>query len=149
MKRPEPIARLFSAPGSPLKGYQAIQQRAERLKRLLNRQLPEELHQSYSLGALHGRGLTLYAHDAMWATRLRYFSESLLAALKREPEYKTIQSVKIKLLPPTENVRHVSHPHYSVNGASQLRNGAEKLEEGELRNALLRLAEHLRNKPKG
>jgi hypothetical protein len=136
------ITKLLHAQGSLTQlNRQLVQQQrlAEQVRELLPPPLNEQL-----LGAvLNGRRLTLLVQSPVWASRLRYLAPQLLRQLRQQGLL--VEQVQPRIVPEQGKTRKRAprkSPVLSPQNVKLLRQTAEAMEAGPLREALLRLSRH-------
>lgn len=110
-----------------------------RLQRQLQAALPQDLAGHWQLARMDAEVLCLVTENSLWATQLRYRRTILLrsaaAILGHQPRQLQIR------IEPNVSARWPTPPaRLSTAAAESLRQSAECMEEGPLREALLRLA---------
>lgn len=121
-------------------------QTLSQLQLLVHRYLAPAAREQLQLGSYDNGVLTLVLAEAAWATRLRYQQERLLGQLRQHPEFASLQSIRLKVRPagsvpePIEQERR----YISKNASQHIRNGAASIQDPELREALQRLANNIR-----
>ena len=88
--------------------------------------------------------LLIYVSSAVWASQLRFFQTQIQEAVNRQSNER-IEKIRIRILPPdpykTANKTKKIIP--STENIDLLRNNAETITEGKLKNALLKLSNTL------
>jgi hypothetical protein len=128
-----------------------LTQQALRLKKintLLQEILPKELAHDTRGIAFMNSCLFLETSNSSTATLLRYYTPTLLSQLRQHVEFASIASIKQQVKPQevqkSSNVQPAKkHLPYSKNASSLLAQVAEKIQYEPLKQALLRLSEHL------
>lgn len=92
----------------------------------------------------HGR-LLLVIDNAHWATRLRYQQEQLTERLRRHPQFSDLRIIQFRVRPQQHGTAQqqsvaVTRHSISTHARQTLSQCAENIEDEQLRNALLRLA---------
>lgn len=118
---------------------------SSRLQRQLQAVLPQDLIGHWRVAKLDAQALCLVTENALWATQLRYRRTILLrgaeATLGQRPRQLRIQ------IEPAISARPPRPPaQLSRAAAESLRQSAECMEQGPLREALLRLASRCADK---
>ena len=105
--------------------------------------LPSPLNEQLRGAVLKGRRLTLLVNSPAWASRLRYLAPQLMRQLRQKGLL--IEQIVPRILPEQGKARvgrPARIPLLSRQSADTLRQTAESLEPGPLREALRRLSRH-------
>ena len=120
----------------------------ERLRESISRIVPPETMTRLAFCRLEGEVLHLCVADAVWLTRLRFVERTLLDRLSREGW--AVRSLKGHVLPRRSPVRQRRAvrpaPANSTQGADGIRQLANSLDEGRLKEALRQMARHVGGK---
>lgn len=100
---------------------------------------------SFVLG-LQGNTLRVGVRTPAQATRLRFATPSLIQRLRSE-SLPTLKAIQFQVQPSLEQPRPQRGRTYSQRAATNLTRAAEKIEDHELRAALMRLAQHIQAPP--
>ncbi len=115
----------------------------KRLTRLLQRTLPPSLAPHFQVAALTGPRLLLTTDSATWAARLRMQAPDLITTIAKQlEEFQGVKYIEVKIIPARiepESSKNTER-RLSASASRDLRMMAESLENGELKQALLRLA---------
>ncbi|MGD8910295.1 MAG: DciA family protein [Chromatiales bacterium] len=136
------ITKILHTQGSltQLNRQLAQQQRlAERVRDLL----PPPLNEQLLAAVLNDRRLTLLVQSPVWASRLRYLAPQLLRQLRQQGLL--VEQLHPRIVPAEGKTRKSTPRKASVlspQNAKLLRQTAEALEAGPLREALLKLSRH-------
>ena len=134
--------------GSP--HLQRLLRQAENLSKLQSlvyQHLAPAQREQLQLGAYEQGVLTLILADAAWATRLRYQQERLMQQLRQHAEFAGLQRIRLKIRPASDAPPepHEERRYLSDTASQNIRQGAENIEDPELREALQRLAKNIRS----
>ncbi len=140
--------RQLKPAGQILRGNHLLQrllQQAEtlsRLQALVHDYLAPAARTQVQLGSYQDGILTLVLSDAASATRLRYQQERLLDQLRQHQEFSSLQRIRLKIRPAESAPPEVREERRYLTGAASanIRQGAQAIEDPELRAALQRLA---------
>ncbi len=92
---------------------------------------------------VHGE-LTLHAEGAVWASQIRHARSALIASLRREPLFRSLTELQVRVRPRDTAAEPSTHTHcmpsLSKATRSLLQQTAEAMPDPDLRAALLRLA---------
>jgi hypothetical protein len=105
--------------------------------------LPPPLDEQLLAAVLNGRRLTLLVRSPVWASRLRYLAPQLLRQLRQQGLL--VEQLHPRIVPEQGKPRKSAPrnvPVLSPQSAKLLRQTAEALEAGPLREALVRLSRH-------
>lgn len=142
----KPAAHLLR--GSPL--LQRLLRQAENLSRLqalVHRYQSPAIREQLRLGSYEDGVLTLVLADAVWVTRLRYQQEHLMQQLRQHAEFSGLRHIRLKIRPKSSAPAEAPEERrYLSDIASQnIRQGAQNIEDPQLREALQRLAKNTRS----
>lgn len=128
---------------TPIKQLMIKASYLNRLQQYVNLYLSQIMQENCSVASFQNNVLTLLAHNAQWATRLRYQQNKLKQQLQNHPEFSHIQKIIIKVMPPLPKE---SETHYnrtiSTKSAKILNETADNINHPILKEALARLAKH-------
>lgn len=147
MNKPlKPAAHVLR--GNPL--LQRLLRQAENLSRLqtlVHGQSSPAIREQLRMGGYDDGVLTLILADAVWITRLRYQQERLVQQLRQHAEFSGLQRIRLKVRPAGDAppVLHEERRYLSDTASQNIRQGAEGIEDPELREALQRLAQNIRS----
>lgn len=110
-----------------------------RLQRQLQALLPQELSGHWRVAKLDARILCLVTENPLWATQLRYRRTVLLQGAESILGWRP-QQLQIRIEPPIIARPAPPPARLSATAAESLRQSAECMDPGPLREALLRLA---------
>ncbi len=111
---------------------------------LVRRHLPAELATHLSATARDGQKLTLFTDSPVWGTRMRYLKPQLLAALAGDGHKFTQLRVRLDLPKPAATRGPRNTTRRSDKGAAIIHASALDTKQPDLRAALVRLAERLK-----
>lgn len=139
---PNPIHSVFAEqPG--LRFMVAKTQQLQQINAVISSILPAEVSKHCQAQNLDGGCLVISTDHAAWATQLRYLQPQLLTALRQQPAFRHVGSVKIRVIPsvatpprPSRRLRMSRHVGDLLSAAA---NGTSN---EKLKAALLRLAAH-------
>jgi hypothetical protein len=126
--------------------------RAERSGQLthdLRSLLPSPLASYCQVGDLTGHTLTIIATSPVWAAKLRYLQPTLLKAFRSISSLSQATDINIKiskLSQPLPNPTRSRKVHMSSQSAEHIRQMADTIEDPALRESLLRLSRHAKDK---
>jgi hypothetical protein len=105
--------------------------------------LPAPLDEQLLRAVINGRTLSLLVHSPVWASRLRYLAPQLLRQLRQQGL--TLEQLRPRIVQEQgmerRNRRH-RPKNLSAENAKLLRQTADALDKGPLREALRRLSRH-------
>jgi hypothetical protein len=136
------IHKLMATPGSMAR----LKQELTRQKQLLEQVracLPATLKPQLLAAVLTDKALTLWVNSPAWASRLRYLAPQLMRQLRQQGL--AIEHLHPRIIPPRAAMqpsRRRRVAGLSEKSAEILRQTAESLEAGPLREALRRLSRH-------
>jgi hypothetical protein len=112
--------------------------------------LPAELCSECQVANVRDHVLTVHINNAAWATRFRFLIPELLPKLNRLADFASVREVRIKVV--AAGAEAPSDPIFARRdrqppNAELLRDFADSLDYGELREAILRLARQLGRTP--
>lgn len=113
--------------------------RLEAAQDAISRHLPNDLSQGWQLARLSTETLVLTTDSAARATRLRYARRTLLDATEQGVRIRP-QKLAVKVIPPERQPEPKPRARLSAAAANTLRQTAQTLDDGALRQALARLA---------
>ncbi len=118
-----------------------------KLQLLVHQYLAPAQREQLQLGGYDDGALTLVVADAAWATRLRYQQERLVQQLRQHAEFAGLQRIRLKIRPASDAPPdlHEERRYLSDTASENIRQGAESIEDPELREALQRLAKNIRS----
>lgn len=140
------LSQVVHAPNSQFQHLVQHSQAVQQLEQQLVACLPQPLRAQCHVANVTEDSVVIYAHSAVWATRLRYLQAELLAHAQQctgLPLTRVIVKVQpssgavVKPPPATAAPRTLS-----ADNASLLRAVAENMSHRQLRHALLRLIQH-------
>ena len=139
------LARLLQKQPGELKALLSHAARLESLSRQIGAWLPEPLAEHAWVANVDSQRLVLQTDSPAWATRLRYLASPLLAYLKQQPDLAGLLNVQVRIWPAASGTadRRGRRPQFSRLASESLRAAAEGHSDAELRDALIRLAEHV------
>jgi hypothetical protein len=141
----KPIGRLLRDRASRAREIVEHAMRLESLAQQLREELEPVLTKHFRVAAIDGGRLLLHADSPAWAARLRYQVPALLSSLRGRPGLAGLQSVQIRVRPPSsEPAARPRRPRLSAQAGISIRTAASACEHPELRQALLRLARRAR-----
>ena len=142
-KGPRPLNRLL-ARDKTLKSLISQSDDNELLLQSVRSRLPDPLC-DHCVGAVLDRNtLILFVDSSIWATRLRFLQNKLKTDLS--PLKIRYSNLKVKVFHPTGKVLNPRHPQTPLNrvNAEIIGQCAATTSDEQLREALLRLAEHVK-----
>ena len=123
----------------------------EHKTKILRSILPANMALQFEVSNVRGNRLTILAKNASWATRLRFDTPRLLNQLCELQEFSQIEEIKIRSvssLEPAATQRSLSE-NMSTPASEPLEELADRTEQGELKSALRKLAQHGRTNLSG
>ena len=141
---PKSIAEVVSS--SPV--IQKLRQEAKKLERLqgfIDSFLEPEVAKRLHVGSQGSDFIVLIAESSAWAAKIRYLVPVILQNLATQPEYATINTVRIRTekndrpAPYTPEIRRLA---LGKKAASALEESSELIEDPEIAAALRRLGRH-------
>lgn len=121
--------------------------RLKKINTLLQEILPEELAQSTRAISFINSCLLLEVSNSSTATLLRYYTPTLLSGIRQHIEFASIASIKQQVKPLEVQKTLATLPkistHYSNKASLILASVAQKIQFEPLKQALLKLSEHL------
>ncbi len=116
-------------------------------KRLLT-YLPEEFSAQVTvIGFKDKQQLKLACSSSAWASKLRFYTPKLKRALQNDPQFNQLQKIKIKVALSNINTKNKKNTLiYSQNAANVIARTADHIEDGGLKETLLRLSKHVGEK---
>lgn len=147
MMSPNRIDKLLNSENHELASLITRVRLLDRYSRRLRQLLPTPLCDHCRIADIRENELTIGVDNAVWATKLRFHSPSLLSQLQQNyQELAGITRIKILVLQET-SLRVSEQPpqqplQLSTENAAQLNGLAETVEDERLRAALRRLASH-------
>lgn len=105
--------------------------------------VPSPLSEQLLSAVLSGRTLTLLVHSPVWASRLRYLAPQLLRQLRQQGL--AVEQIRPRIVPAQDAKRQTQGRQpvaLSPHSAESLRQAADALKPGPLREALRRLSRH-------
>lgn len=105
--------------------------------------LPEDCQPHLQVGGIRDNQLVILTDSAVWQTRLRLYSHSMLESVHQHTELRLSRLI-IKVSPPRRSPPQVEQPKrlLSHNSADIIEKTAQGINDPELRNALEKLAKH-------
>lgn len=126
--------------------------RLQKIQKILQEILPPELIVDCRAVSLTNSCLLLEVSNSSMATVLRYYTPTLLGQLRGQQEFASIASIKQQVKPkiavPSTKAAPCPHHGYSAKTSNLLAQMADKIEYDPLKQALLKLAQHLTTLPK-
>lgn len=121
--------------------------RLKKINALIQEILPQELaHDTLAISFVNSC-LLLEVSNSSTATLLRYYTPTLLSQLRQHKEFASIASIKQQVKPktvPNPQVKPAQiQRHYSKAASELLASVAQKIEFQPLKQALLKLSQHL------
>ncbi|MDN5849626.1 MAG: DUF721 domain-containing protein [Nitrococcus sp.] len=142
--RPQNLRWWFRGDASALSHIARQTRISARHQRELQAALPQSLAEHWRLARIDAELLCLVTESPLWATQLRYRRTSLLrsaeAILGQQP-----RQFQIRIEPALSARRSKPPPRLSTAAAATLRQTADCMDAGPLRDALLRLASRRRD----
>jgi hypothetical protein len=120
----------------------------DKLRSLLDPALAKHCY----LGGIDGEKLTILVDSAAWASKFRFYSQSLLPALNElHPAFARIKTFQIKVLNQTHQQEPVPYqrPEMNLANARGLKTLADNVDDTQLSEALTRLAGRASEKKSG
>ncbi len=122
--------------------------RLKKINTLLQEILPKELAHDTRAISFMNSCLFLETSNSSTATLLRYYTPTLLSQLRQHVEFASIASIKQHIKPQEVQKNPIAKPtkirtHYSKNVSTLLAIVADNIQYEPLKQALLRLSEHL------
>ncbi|MCP3848658.1 MAG: DUF721 domain-containing protein [Gammaproteobacteria bacterium] len=91
------------------------------------------------------QNLVIATTSAAWASKLRFYTPTLKRSLSSEPQFNQLGKIIIKVASSNVNTeKEENMPLYSQNSSDIIKNGAQHIENDELKDALMRLAQHVK-----
>ena len=91
--------------------------------------------------------LIISASSAAWASKLRFYMPTLKRSLGAEPQFSQLKKIIIKVASSNISIeKEKKMPLYSQNSAEIINDSAQHIENNDLKEALQRLAKHVREK---
>lgn len=117
------------------------------LDRTVRALLPAAIVDHCRVANLRDNVLVLQAEGTVWATKLRYQLPQILTDLRRLPDLKGLDSIRIRIAPAqtAQNPSPLARPHLSEHSAELLQQAADATPDPELAAALRRVARHRRD----
>ena len=145
MKLPTPVSRVFAVS----ERLRQLKKQTDRLRELDHRfkqHLKTPLSEHATLATISDGCLVVHVDGPAWATRLRYKTPEILAALEEDKYFEPVRSIRIRSLserrPPTSTPRR---RYVGVSPVSDLEAATDAIANVEVRDALLRLAERFKS----
>lgn len=113
----------------------------DKLRSLLDPALAKHCY----MGGIEEEKLTILVDSAAWASKFRFYSQTLLPALNEvHPAFSRIKTFQIKVLNQTQEQEPVPYQRPEMNQANArgLKTLAESVDDTQLSEALTRLASH-------
>lgn len=130
---------------TPIKQLMLKASYLNRLQQCVNLYLSKIMQENCSVASFQNNTLTLLAHNAQWATRLRYQQNKLKQQLQNHREFNSIEKIIIKVMPPLPTHTQTAHHRtISMKSAKILTETADSIKHSTLKEALARLAKHTR-----
>lgn len=110
----------------------------------LNKHVSHSIQNHYTVASLKNNTLLLNTNSATWAAKLRFHIPEILEILNNEPEYSSIKSIRIKVIPEHKKNKIRSRPplYISNNVASILTDISKTTSDPALSDSFLKLASH-------
>ena len=116
----------------------------EHKTKVLRSFLPKHMASQFEVANVRRNRLTIHAKNASWATRLRFDTPKLLNQLCELQEFSQIKEIRIRSVSshePSQTKRSVINKR-SMPTSEPLDELADRTEQGELKRALRKLAQH-------
>jgi hypothetical protein len=136
------IQKLLKAQG-PLAQLKKQLAQQQTLLEQVRANLPSPLNEQLFSAVLNSRTLTLLVHSPVWASRLRYLAPQLLRQLRQQGLM--VEQIRPRIVPAQgsrQPIQARKPAALSPNSAETLRQAADALDPGPLREALQRLSRH-------
>lgn len=128
---------------TPIKQLMLKASYLDRLQHCVNLYLSQIMQENCSIASFQDGVLTLLAHNAQWATRLRYQQNKLKQQLQNHREFNGVQKISIKVMPPLpKETKTIQNRTISTKSAKILSETADNIKHPILKEALERLAKH-------
>jgi Dna[CI] antecedent, DciA len=106
--------------------------------------LPQDLASECRVANVRDRVLTVHINNAAWATRLRFLIPGLLDSLARLADFSTVSEICLRVVP---NASDAIAPtgldgYFRLPDGTTLRELASRVDDADLKGAILRLATH-------
>jgi len=99
MRNPKSLSELLAGPGNKLNTLKARSQQRSRVLEQVRAALPARLAQAVASAGIEQGRLTIGVMGAVWASRLRYLTDSLRTQVT-ESTGAAILSVRVRVVPP-------------------------------------------------
>lgn len=105
--------------------------------------LPEDCQSHLEVGGIRDNQLVILTDSAVWQTRLRMYSQSMLESVHQHTELRLSRLI-IKVTPPRRSAPVEHHPKrlLSQKSADIIEKTAQSINDADLRKALEKLAKH-------
>jgi hypothetical protein len=146
--KPRSLGNLLNDQRNPSARLLQHGARLQQLTTLVQTLLPAPCGQHCRVANLRDRVLALAADTPAWAARLRFHAPRLRRDLEQQATLR-IDEIRVLVVPQENRLERArpGRPDLSHKSAELLRDTAQALFDPPLRAALLRLAQHARNRP--
>jgi hypothetical protein len=127
--------------------FAALQQHANAVRILqekIKAKLPPPLSDHFIIANIDAKTLTLHTDNSAWAARLRFKTPDILSCVQKLHDQDCPQTIRIKVVPAEI---HAAKPkrklHLSNENAQLIRETANSITDPVLRDALIKLSQHL------
>jgi hypothetical protein len=106
--------------------------------------LPQDLASECRVANVRDQVLTVHINNAAWATRLRFLIPGLLPNLNRLADFTAVNEIRLKVVPVVSDVTPTVTDTMELRPPDRvpLLELANRIDDAELRGAILRLAAH-------
>ncbi len=142
MDKPSPLTELLRQAGTPTGGLLQRGHFLQRLNKLLQSLLDDNLKLHCQVGNIRDGVLILYSDSTAWASRLRYQCPALLKQLQQRRGLAELRQIEVKVQPKQHKETQHKPATLSEQASSCLSVCADTVADEKLSRALLRLASH-------
>lgn len=144
----KPLAKLLSASNIPGRSRELgslikLAEQLQTLDSILNESVPALYKNQFQANGIKNRTLTITCHAASLATRLRVDKQTIIANMNDRLPHSLIQDIHIRIRPASfKNNSGSAERTLSKENAQMLLEEAEQVDDKNLKEILVRLAQH-------